>query len=146
MIGKVTTLGLAMFALVSCGGNTKEGGSPPKLSDILTEQSGQNGRACVRVSDIKGYGYSKGVLTIDGRRDYFLATTVMRCHSLDMAVGVAFDGPQNEICGGGNSYIQSKGGRCIISKIFEYDNRKAAFSALDEAKKIQSESTPAELE
>jgi hypothetical protein len=124
---------LAVLVLAGCG-NVKDGASTPKIKDVLKEQTGQNGRACVRISDINGYGYQNNVITIDGRRNYYLATTVMRCNAMNTAVAARFEGPSGyEICGGGSSKIRSGGDTCTISQIFEFESREVAFAALDTA-------------
>lgn len=110
--------------------------TPKKISDALKLQTGASGRACVRISDIRGYAHNSGVVSIDGGRNYYLATTIMRCHNLDTATAVAFDGPGGEVCGGGASRIKAAGSECVVSNVFEFDNRSAAFAALESANAV----------
>lgn len=106
------------------------------LADVLAEQTGQNGRACVRENDIRGYGYRERdrLLTIDARGGYFLATTLLRCHELAATTTTAFNGRMGDVCGGGASSVGLQRGLCPIGKVFKFANRKAAFTAIESAK------------
>ncbi|WP_083608239.1 hypothetical protein [Teredinibacter haidensis] len=130
---------LSTFFLFIAACSTTGQQAVPKVSELLVEQLGGKGRDCVRISDIKGYGYQHNVFTIDGRGDYYLATTVTRCHSMAATVGVVFQGPGNEVCGGGASKVYGSGTDCTISKVYEFPSRKEAFSALDKAVKKREE-------
>lgn len=125
---------LCSVGLLSACAQHSSVSTPKKISDALKLQTGASGRACVRISDIRGYAYNNGVVSIDGGRRYYLATTIMRCHNLDTVTAVAFDGPGGEICGGGASRIKAADSECVVSGVFEFDNRSAAFSALESAK------------
>ncbi|WP_052691920.1 DUF6491 family protein [Teredinibacter purpureus] len=137
---KIRTLigSLLLPALLACT-TAGDAVTLPKMADLLAQETGQNGRACVRVSDIDGYGFQHDIVTVDAGRDYYLMTTLTRCHAMAMAVAVVFKGPQNEVCGGGTSSITSTDGRCTISKIFEFDDKDAAFSALKKAQSLIDE-------
>jgi len=117
--------------LAACASN--KGPAGPGMDQLLRDDTGSNGRACVRIADINGYGYDKGVLTVDARSNYYLVTTVIRCNELNTAARVVFKGPQNEICGGGTSTIIAGGERCPIRGVFEYADRKSALAALEHA-------------
>lgn len=121
---------LSLFVF-SCS-NTKEDGNV-KIEDILRENTGQNGRACVRISDIDSYGFDGRTFTINARRKYYLGTTLMRCHNADMAARAVFDGPAGDFCGGGSSRIVVRNARCSVGTLFEFENREAAFAAKDAA-------------
>lgn len=126
-----------MVSLVGCStGATKM--DSLKIADVLSEQTGQKGRSCVRISDIKGYGFDTNVVNIDGRRNYYVATTVMRCHAADMAMAAVFDGPQGEVCGGGSSRIIAGGDECVIGRLFEFDNREQAMAAVAKARETMA--------
>ncbi|TVZ41473.1 hypothetical protein P886_0819 [Alteromonadaceae bacterium 2753L.S.0a.02] len=129
-----SALMVSSVLLTACA-TTSDTSGLPTLTDALGEQTGQNGRACVLKSDIKSFGYKDKVLTINARGGYFIATTVMRCHNLDTASLAVFDGPHNEVCGGGSSSV----GDCPIAKIFEFANRSTAFEALETAKAMVTE-------
>jgi len=130
---KVAIVFVVGLVLVACGGNTKST-SVAKMSDILKEQTGQSGRTCMRRSDIQGYGFHENVVAIDGRRKYYLATTVQRCHGMETSMAVVFDGPQGEFCGGGASKITNRDRSCTVSNLFEFDSREMAMEALGKAK------------
>ena len=124
----------ATLSLAGC--STTESTKLPKVGDLLAQSSGQDGRACVRQSEIESFGSSGEVITINGRgKQYYLATTVFRCHGLDLSAKALFQGSFNEVCGGGRSnFVTRDGGPCPIAQIFEYSSREDAFQALNDAK------------
>jgi hypothetical protein len=125
--------GTMVFAtlLASCAST---GGKAPRMGEMLANATGQNGRACVRQSDIRGYGVLKGnVISIDGSRDYYLATVLPGCNDLQTSVGSIFNGGFGEICGGGMDSLATSGGdRCVINKIYKFENREQAMAVYKE--------------
>ncbi len=130
------TLGLVItaFTLSACTSN-KPDQTVPRFSAVLSEVTGQNGRACVRISDIRSYGTrDRGrVITINARRKYYAATTLYRCSEIDFSHQALFDGNFHEICGNSTSYIIAGGERCPIHKVFEFENRESATDAINQA-------------
>lgn len=136
---KYGTLLLALVCACLGTGSAMADDKAPQMSDILSAQTGQNGRECVLVNDIRGYGYQDRVLTMDARGGYYVATTLFRCHDLESSTAAAFNGTFGEICGGGGSSVGRRLGRCPIGKVFKFDNRQQAFEALDQAKQTLSD-------
>lgn len=102
--------------------------STPSFYDVLQEEAGQNGRACVRQSDIRGYGVlERDVVSIDARRNYYLATMLPGCNALSTSPRALFEGRFSEVCGGGRSTVRAGGDECTIRQIFEFDDREQAF-------------------
>ena len=128
------SLGTLVFAalLTACA---SPGSSSRKMGVMLGQTTGQNGRACIRQSDIRGYGVLKGdVITIDGSRGYYLATVLPGCTDLNTSVGAMFSGGFGEICGGGMDSLATTGGdRCVIGKIYRFESREQAFAAYKES-------------
>lgn len=116
-----------LAALSAC---TTTGESVPSFYDVLAETSGQNGRACVRHSDIRGYGVlDHDVISIDGRRSYYLATVMPGCNALDTSPSALFEERFSEVCGGGMHKVYAGGDHCTIRQMYEFENREAAFEA-----------------
>lgn len=116
-----------LAALSAC---TTTGESVPSFYDVLAETAGQNGRACVRHSDIRGYGVlDHDVISIDGRRNYYLATVMPGCHALDTSPAALFEERFSEVCGGGMHKVYTGGDHCTIRQMYEFENREAAFEA-----------------
>jgi hypothetical protein len=126
---RLMSFGAVVFAalLAACAST---GAGKPKMGEMLGNATGQNGRACVRQSDIRGYGVLKGdVISIDGARKYYLATVLPGCADLQTSVGAMFSGGFGEVCGGGmNSLATSGGDRCVIAKIYEFESREQALA------------------
>lgn len=113
--------------LTACA--TTDGDVPP-FNEVLAETIGQNGRACVRHSDIRGYGVlDHDVISIDGRRRYYLATVMPGCNALDTSPSALFEERFSEVCGGGMHKVYAGGDHCTIRQMFEFENREAAFEA-----------------
>ena len=110
------------------------GSGKPKMGAMLGETTGQNGRACIRQGDIRGYGVLKGdVISIDGFRNYYLATVLPGCNDLQTSVGAMFSGGFGEVCGGGMDAIATSGGdHCTINKIYKFENRDQAMALYKE--------------
>ncbi len=118
-------------ALVSCAST---GGGTRKIGNMLSEHTGQNGRACVRLGDVRSYGVLKdGVVSIDGGRRYYLATFLPGCGDLQTSARALFDGKFGEICGMAMDKVEAGGDTCVINKMFEFENRQQAFAAYDMA-------------
>ena len=105
----------------------------PSISDTLREATSQNGRACVRTSDIRGYGVQDDVVNIDADSDYYIVTVHPGCLDLQTSMAVMFSGGFSEICGGRIDKIITQDNECSINQIFEFDNRDAAFEAYGKA-------------
>lgn len=116
----------AMAMLVA--GCTTTGNDVPSVADMLREDTGQNGRACIRQTDMRGYGILKNrVLSIDGQRNYYLATVHPGCTDLQTGARSIFSGSFGEICGQRMDAIATQGDLCTIGQIYEFENREAAF-------------------
>jgi hypothetical protein len=128
--------GLMCFGAMVCAAvlTACAGAAKPKMGAMLGEATGQNGRACVRQGDIQSYGVLKGnVITIDGFRNYYLATVLPGCNDLHTSIGVMFSGGFGEICGGGMDAIATGGGdSCTINKIYKFENREQALAVYKE--------------
>lgn len=114
------------------------------LSSILSELTGQNGRACVRIPDIKGYAVSDHgkVIRIDANNTYYIATTRARCSALNGSATGIFNGSFNDFCGNPTSHITTNGATCYIEKLFSFNNREEAFNTLNTAtQRAESEAT-----
>jgi len=106
------------------------GGSAPPFYKVLAETLEENGRACVRHSDIRGYGVlDHDVISIDARRAYYLATVMPGCNALNTSPTALFEERFSEVCGGGMHKLYTGGDHCTIRQIFEFDSREAAFEA-----------------
>lgn len=108
----------------------------PNLSQALRDTTGQDGRACVRTSDIRGYGTREGkVINIDARQNYYIATMRPGCFDLGTSMAAMFSGDFNEVCGGRVDKVTTAENVCTIDQMFEFVDREAAFSAYDDAVK-----------
>ncbi|WP_347332121.1 DUF6491 family protein [Marinimicrobium locisalis] len=119
--------GLAVALLAGC---STTGGDTPSFNQVLKETTGQNGRACVREDDIRGYGVlDHDVVSIDGRRNYYLATLLPGCNDVGTSPRAAFEERFTEVCGGGMHKMHTSGDHCTIRHLFEFEDREAAFEA-----------------
>lgn len=126
--------------LASCASTGRD---MPRVGEMLSEASGQNGRACVRVRDIQGYGVLEGnVISIDSTTDYYLATVLPGCVDLQTSVRALFSGDFGEICGRTMGTIATGGDRCVINQVFEFEDREQAFetyhAVLEERKALEN--------
>jgi len=125
----VSSMAIAI-ALSACSSNPSKK-SVPDVSTMLRQETGQNGRACIRQSEILGFGTPKhNVVSIDGNRKYYIATVLPGCNSLDTAFAAAFKGGFGEVCGG-TGKMQLRNEHCTIRDIFEFKNRDQAFATLN---------------
>jgi hypothetical protein len=136
----ISGIAICTVVLASCAST---GGDIPKVANMLRDTTGQNGRACVRQSDIQGYGVLENdVVSIDGTRKYYLATVLPGCIDLQTSVRALFSGGFGEVCGGTMNKIVTRGDQCTINQMFEFENRKAAFdtynSILEQRKTLKS--------
>ena len=114
----------------------------PNYDELLKAQTEQNGRQCIRDSDIKGYGVLEdNVVSIDarGRNEYYLLTTVYQCQSLMVSSAAAFVGGFSELCGGGRDKIFTGDDSCPIKSIFKFESQQQAFAAFDQAKETRNQ-------
>lgn len=106
----------------------------PSIAQTLNETTGQNGQACVRTSDIRGYGIRNGnIINIDALHNYYIVTVLTGCIDLESSPALMFHSRFQEICGGGSDKIVVRGNTCSIDKIYVFEDREEAFSAFDEA-------------
>ncbi|NHN38400.1 hypothetical protein G8764_13920 [Pseudomaricurvus alcaniphilus] len=140
LLRRVWVVGFAAI-LSSCASTDRPIPSVPKL---LSESTGQSGRACIRQSQINGYGIlDDDVISIDAGRRYYLATVVPRCNDLELSMQAIFKSASSELCGKRMDKVITREESCYISDIFEFANRKEAFAAFEAAveqrKKIKAE-------
>lgn len=123
--------GLAMALLAGC---STTNGDAPRFQQVLKDTTGQDGRACVQERDIRGYGVlDYDVVSIDGRRNYYLATLLPGCHDVGTSPRAVFEERFTEVCGGGMHKMYTSGDHCTIRHLFEFEDREAAFEAHQKA-------------
>ncbi|HEX5057138.1 MAG TPA: DUF6491 family protein [Gammaproteobacteria bacterium] len=125
-----TTFGVAACAalLASCASMT--GGDKPRLGSMLGDTTGQKGRACIKVNDIKGYGVLEdNVISIEGKGEHYLATVQPGCSEISQSAQILFSGDFGEVCGEALDEIVAGEERCTINQLFEFNNREAAMKA-----------------
>lgn len=134
---KVLLTGMYLASLAGCASLQS---NLPNYDELLKTQTEQNGRECIRDSQIRGYGVlNDDVVSIDARRpnEYYLMTTLYRCQSLVMSNSAAFVGGFSELCGGGRDKIFTGEDSCPIKSIFKFESREQAFDAFDQAKETR---------
>lgn len=132
-ISSLITLSLA---LLSCAANQ----NVPNYNELLGDVTGQNGRACVRTSDIDGYGVLSGdVISIDGGFNYYLATVLPGCMDLNTSIAAMFSSDFGEVCGQSMDRMYTGGDQCTINRMYEFENRGEAFAAYNQAKARREE-------
>ena len=130
---------IALLSFVSC---SNLGVNLPNYDDLLKAQTEQNGKACVRQRNIRGYGmFDNDVISINarGQNRYYLVTTLFRCHSLQTSFAAGFKGTFSELCGGGSDKIITSEGSCPIKSIFEFASREDAVAIFEKAEKIRQD-------
>ncbi|MCP8899643.1 DUF6491 family protein [Gilvimarinus xylanilyticus] len=133
----LTTTALFAAAITAC---STTGGPSTNVSSLLLDATGQNGRACLDVKDIRGYGVLDGdVISINTNREYYLATVLPGCMDLQMSTHAMFKQRFGEICGGGMDSVRTGGDNCTIRNIFEFENRESAFAVHDQVMEKQAE-------
>lgn len=132
----ITLIGGAI--LLSACATTEE---VPRFHQILFDTAEQNGRACIRQRDIRGYGVlERDVVSIDGGRQYYLATVLPGCQALQTSPSALFEGRFSEVCGGGRDRVVTEGDdHCTIRHIFKFESREAAFETHRAALERQDE-------
>ena len=132
----ISSLMTLSLALLSCAANR----NAPTYNELLGDVTGQKGRACVRTSDIDGYGVLAGdVISIDGGFNYYLATVLPGCTDLNTSVAALFSSDFGEVCGRSMDKMYTGGDRCIINQMYEFENRDEAFAAYNQAKERREE-------
>lgn len=126
----------ALTLTVSCS-TTSYTPTSREMNDALMEITGQDGRSCVRVSDISGFGPldDSTVSVSDKFRAHYLMVTSFRCTELGTSFHAAFKGAFTEFCGRRDS-LYAGGQRCPVQSVFEFENRDAAFAAYDKAEEM----------
>lgn len=128
---KIMGLLSSAIVLAACASTSHD---VPRLAEVLRDTTGQNGRACIRTSDISGYGVRKGqVINIDTMRNYYIATVRPGCFDLETSMQAMFSGDFYEVCGGRLDKVVTDDNVCTIDQIFEFADRDAAFEAYDAA-------------
>jgi hypothetical protein len=130
---------IAFFSLVSCSSLSV---NLPSYDDLLKAQTEQDGRACVRQQNIRGYGMlDNDVISINasGKHSYYLVTTLFKCHSLQTSFSAGFKGDFLELCGGGRDKILTSEESCPVKSIFEFESREQAFATFEKADEIRQD-------
>lgn len=128
-------LGIAAFAAALSGCATTDF---PSMSEMLRDTTEQDGRACVRESDIDGYGVLENdVISIDGGQDYYLATVLPGCNNLATSIGLMFSDNFGEICGQRGDEVRTGRDTCQIHQVFEFDDREEAFEAFNDVMEVR---------
>lgn len=128
---------IALISLVSCSSLDV---NLPSYDELLKAQTEQDGRACVRQYNIRGYGMlDDDVISISasGKNRHYLVTTLFQCHSLQTSFAAGFKGDFSELCGGGRDKILTSEESCPIKSIFEFKSREAAFATFEKVDKIR---------
>lgn len=131
---RISTFIALLAALTACS-TTSLRPTPAEMNDALLSITEQNGRACVRVADIAGFGdLSDNLISVSNRfRNHYLMVTAYNCFNMASTPAAAFQGAFTEFCGGGRDSIFTREGRCLVRSVFEFENREAAFEAHNEA-------------
>jgi hypothetical protein len=127
----------AFFGLVSC---SNLGVNLPSYDELLKAQTEQDGRACVRQHNIRGYGmFDDDVISINasGKNRYYLVTTLFQCHSLQTSFSAGFKGDFSELCGGGRDKILTSEESCPIKSIFEFPSKEEAVATFEKVDVIR---------
>lgn len=106
----------------------------PSNDKLLQEYTEQDGKECIRDGNIRGFGVlADDVVSVESRLrgEYYLMTTIYRCHSLGFSVQVAFVGNFAEFCSGGGDKIHTGEEACPIKSIFKFESRELAFEAYE---------------
>ncbi|WP_158966268.1 DUF6491 family protein [Paraglaciecola sp. L3A3] len=138
-IFKFSTVVIAFFSLVSCSSLYVD---LPNYDELLKTETTQDGRACVRQNDIRGYGTLDDdviSVSVSPRNQYYLITTLFRCDSLLTSFAAGFKGNFSELCGGGRDKILTSDESCPIKSIFEFESREDAFATFEKAKTIRQD-------
>lgn len=140
------SLSVAML-LGACATSGNAPPSPQGINAALAQITGQNGRACVRQTDISGYAaLNDSVVSVSAKfRKHYLMVTMYRCPAMISTSHALFEGAFAEFCGGGRDSIATANGRCPIKAVYEFENRQEAFDAHDKAEEmVQAVRKPAD--
>ncbi len=123
-------LGAACAAVLASCTTMGMGSDIPKLGTMLSDTTGQTGRACVKLSDIQGYGVLEdNVVSIEGDGEHYLVTVTPDCDELPTSARLEFAGDFGEVCGQAMDEIVMGDNRCTINQLFEFDDRDDAMDA-----------------
>ena len=112
----------------------------PSYDELLKAETEQDGKTCIRQSDINGYGVlGNDIISVDARRKkHYLITTLYRCNSLNTGFQAGFDGNYFDFCPIRDKIITIDES-CPVKSIFEFDSRKDAFAAFEKVEAIRDE-------
>jgi hypothetical protein len=130
---------IIFLGLVSC---SSLGVNLPSYDELLRTETEQNGRACVRQHNIRGFAtLDDDVISINasGKNRHYLITTWLQCHSLQTSFSAGFKGDFLELCGGGRDKILTSEESCPIKSIFEFESREEAFATFEKADEIRQD-------
>ncbi len=128
---KIMTLTLLAGLVSACATQS----DAPSMSKLLAKETVQNGRACFRQSDIRGFGVpDSNLVSIDGRQKYYLATVLPGCINLQTSARAFFSGDFFEVCGQTGDRIVTRDESCTINQVFEFETRDQAFETLEKVK------------
>jgi hypothetical protein len=136
---KCSLVAVAFFNLVSCSSLDV---NLPSFDNLLKAQTKQDGKACVRQRNIRGYGMLDNDvvgISASGKNRYYLVTTLFQCQSLQTGFSAGFKGDVFELCGGGFDKILTSEESCPIRSIFEFESREKAFANFEKVEKIRQD-------
>lgn len=124
--------------VAACNSTPTKQPEPREIDEALKQVTEQNGRDCLYVRDILGFGaLSDSVLSVSGKfKKHYLMVTLYRCPSIQYGGGAAFWGAFSEFCGGGRNSVQSRDKPCPVKSVFSFESRDEAFAAHDKALEI----------
>lgn len=133
----ILSLAVALPLFAACSSTTFVP-TPSEMNTAMREITGQNGRACVRIRDIQGYGaLSDSVISVSSNfRKQYIMVTMHRCPAIESGAHMAFKGAFTDFCGGGRDSVHAGDGRCPVQSVYEFDDRDAAFAAHDKAEEM----------
>lgn len=131
-------IGYCLASLWGCSSTGEK--SKINFYKTLANSTGQQGRACFYIHDVRGFGtLDHDVMSVDATNKYYLVTFLPGCNSLQTSPRALFEGyAGGEVCGGGLSKIHTREDSCSIRQVFEFKNQKEAFAAFDRAKQTYS--------
>jgi hypothetical protein len=132
-----TTICLIAIAslLLGCSQIGSQQQKLPSLTELIKTESQQNGRACVRTSDIRSYGTLKNnFFTIKSPRKFYLGRTMPGCFDLDGSFSAAFDGDFSEVCGASFDRVITDNQACGIGELYEFNSRDEALLTYNNAR------------
>ena len=134
LVASVVLFAVSVPAMTGCSSSPYPP-MPQEMIAALSETTGQNGRECMRVSDISGYGtVNDSVLSVSSKfRKHYLLVTLFRCPEMEVSSTALFKGSFTELCGGGRDAVIAGSRRCPVQGVFEFEDREAAFAAYDRA-------------